>query len=323
MTLGSHRPDLRPPLPITVVSGFLGAGKTTLINRLLEAPKGRRLAVVVNDFGAINVDARLVAAVHDDVVSLTNGCICCTIRDGVGATVLRLAERSVPPEHVIIEASGISEPGALAEVFVELQRPGFVRLAGLVTVVDADGLDVNDPHQGPLARAQVMQADLLVLTKLDLAAPDRVEHVRTTIRALNPRARIVAGTDGLELVLLGLTDADGLKVDPKAIEAGHRHEPSAHPFRTAHVRIDAPVSYRSFLPKLTDLPPAIYRVKGWLNLIERPDDEILVHVVGRRLHVRTLGRWSDGSNPPPRTELVLIGTAAGWDPDAVIASLSG
>ena len=318
MTSDSSRPDLRPPLPLTVIGGFLGAGKTTLINRLLtrDGPQfadDRKLAVVVNDFGAIDVDGRLIAAVHDDVVTLTNGCICCTIRDGVAHTVLRLAERSDRPDHVLIEASGTSEPGALAEVFIEMQKAGFVRLDGLVSVVDADAFDPDDPAQGRLARAQVAQADLLILTKQDLASADRIAEVKAKIRTLNPNARIIEQVE--PSLLLGLRD--------KAVNSAETSGTAAHHhFHTAHLRIDEPVSFRDFLPRLTSLPTAIYRAKGWLNLKERPGDKILVHVVGRRIHIRTIGPWADQATDTPRTELVFIGATEGWDPRALTDHLT-
>lgn len=311
------RPDLRPPLPLTVVGGFLGAGKTTLLNEMLSGPVDRRLAVVVNDFGSIDIDGKLIAAVHDDVVSLTNGCICCSIRDGVANTVLRLAERPTPPEHVVIEASGASEPGALAEVFIEMQRAGFVRLDGLVTAVNADDWDPGpddsknrtDPHR--LARAQVQQADLLVLTKLDIADAATADDIREKIHAINPNARIIDKSDCTPDVLLGLRAA--IRPTDGRLLAAHHH------FQSGHVRLDDPVSFKVFLPLLTRLPAGVIRAKGWLSLIERPGDKILVHVVGRRIHVRTVGPWND---EPPHTELVFIGTQKGWSPQTLSDELA-
>ncbi len=315
----SDRPDLRPPLPLTVFGGFLGAGKTTLINALITELADRRLAVVVNDFGSIDVDGRLIAAVHDDVVTLTNGCICCTMRDGVGTTVLRLAERAEPPEHVLIEASGASEPGALAEVFIELQRAGFVRVDGLVTAIDADGFAPDDPDVGRLTRAQVAQGDLLVLTKLDLVDTTRADEVRSRLRVLNPHARVVDAADCTPNVLLGLRDAD---VFDSARPQRLTPVPASTQFRTGHLRIDEPVSFRPLFDALKALPIPVFRAKGWLNLAERPGDKIVVHVVGRRIHVRTEGQWGDTPDDIPRTELVLIGAARGWDPATVTAELT-
>ena len=321
MTDPDARPDLRPPIPITVFGGFLGAGKTTLINGLIGGEViDRRLAVVVNDFGAIDIDGRLIAAVHDDVVTLTNGCICCSIRDGVATTVLKLAERPTPPEHVIVEASGVSEPGALAEVFLELQRAGFVRVDGLVTAVDTDAFAPDDPEIGRLTRAQVSQADLLVMTKLDIATAERAETVSARIRSLNPHARILAASALVPTVLLGLRDEEG----PRDSEGDTAQPPEtlAHPphLKTGHVRVDAPVAYRPLFDALKALPAAVYRAKGWLNLLERPGDKIVVHVVGRRIHVRTIGRWQDGETA--RTELVFIGAEKGWDPEDVERAVS-
>ncbi len=316
----SGRPDLLPPIPVTVLGGFLGAGKTTIVNDLLRALADRRVAVVVNDFGEIDIDGGLIAAVHDDVMTLTNGCICCSIRDSVASTVMRLAERSDRPDHVVIEASGASEPGALAETFIELERVGYMRVDGLVSVIDADAFDPDDPHFGPLTRAQVKQADLLVMMKLDLVDEARAEQVRAAVRRLHPDARIVDRADVSTEILLGLRD-DALPriAGDQGIDEAPR--PAAATFRTGHLRIDRPVSFRTVLPALGRLPAAVVRAKGWLNLLERPGDRIAVHVVGRRVHVRTIDRWADHPNETPRTELVFIGARDGWDPTELTEAL--
>ena len=313
-TPSSDRPDLRPPMPVTVIGGFLGAGKTTLLNALLTDLADRRLAVVVNDFGAIDIDGALISTVHDDVVTLSNGCICCTMRQGVGTTVLQLAERENPPEHVVIEASGASEPGALAEVFHELTRAGFVRLDGLVTVVDADAFDTEDPRQGRLARAQVAQADLLVLSKLDLVSAERADDVGQRITAINPHARVVEKNECTPDVLLGLRDEDIFV----AAASDEVLAPAVEQFQSAHLRINPPVPFKPLFDALKTMPNGVYRAKGWLNLKERSGDKILIHVVGRRIHVRTIGPWGD---EPPRTEMVFIGAPSGWTPDSLTDAL--
>src|SRR3954471_22422984 len=157
-------------LPLTVIGGFLGAGKTTLLNRLLVAPHGRRLAVLVNDFGRINVDASLVRSRTPDTIALTNGCACCTVSGDLTRTLLDLAQREEPPEAIVLEASGIADPRGLVQV--ALSNPA-LRLDGIVTVVDAETVpeDAADAEYGALFRTQVHAAALVVLTKRDLAGP--------------------------------------------------------------------------------------------------------------------------------------------------------
>jgi len=126
------------PIPVTVVSGFLGAGKTTLLNHVLTAEHGRRIGVLVNDFGAINVDAELIADVQDDMISLANGCICCSIRMDLIQAVLQMAELPEPPEHIVIESSGVANPAGIVKSFLEPEIWGTVQLDGVITVVDAE-----------------------------------------------------------------------------------------------------------------------------------------------------------------------------------------
>ncbi len=283
------------PLPVTLVGGFLGAGKTTLVNHLLRHSGGRRIGVVVNDFGSINIDADLIVGVDDQVMRLSNGCICCSMRSGVIDTMMRLSERSDDLDHVLVEASGASDPGALVEAFRELQGLGAIRFDGLVTVVDADQVRFGDDEVGRLMRRQVQGADLVIVNKIDLVSePSRVKEA---IRDVEPEARLVESTFGrvpLD-VLLGLP--------PRAVRA---RGPAEHPdFRTFTWVHAAPVAFKPMFDGILSFPPSVLRAKGFLNLAERPQQKVVAHLVGRRLYAQPIGTW-DGETPESR--LVVIGT---------------
>jgi G3E family GTPase len=205
-------PDRSAPdasIPITVLTGPLGAGKTTLVNRLLADPGGRRIAVVVNDMGEINVDAELIDADEDGIVDLSNGCICCRLRGDLVEQVTRLArERAF--DYLVVEASGISEPLPIARALTDAggQRAddpaARYRLDTVVTVVDAYGFwKAFDPEAGlpdaapdpdrPLAEVMVDQiefCDVLLLNKCDMVPEDALDPVERAVRELQPRARL-------------------------------------------------------------------------------------------------------------------------------------
>ncbi|CQR49129.1 MULTISPECIES: CobW family GTP-binding protein [Haloferax] len=219
-------------IPVTVLGGSLGAGKTTLLNHLLTNAGDRDIAVLVNDMGSVNVDAELVAeesdlAVGDGVTELSNGCICCELQDDLETAVVRLArERSF--DHLVVEASGVSEPGPVARLFVTSRAAARYDVAGLATVVDsrlfADTFGDGDPDRtvaeegdgsvrplSDLLVEQVESADLVVLNKRDLVSDAELAAVRDAVEALRPGATVVETTHGdvdVDLLLSDLHDPD-------------------------------------------------------------------------------------------------------------------
>src|SRR5208282_4305984 len=173
--------------------GFLGAGKTTLLNRILNGDHGLRVAVLVNDFGAINIDAELVVGVQDGVISLANGCVCCTIRDDLVATVAQTINRREAPEYILLEASGVADPAGIAMTFVNPELQDRIRLDSITCVVDADQVFAHPeyPAVEQLKLRQIAFADMMILNKVDLAGAEQVKKVRAWIDDHFTRLRMV------------------------------------------------------------------------------------------------------------------------------------
>jgi G3E family GTPase len=182
------------PVPILLVTGFLGAGKTTVVNHLLAHAEGRRIAAVVNDFGAINIDAELIAGASDGVVSLANGCICCSLEGDLLRTLSTLLRRDPKPEYIVIETSGVADP---ADIVRNLMDPVILREARLETVLCV--MDATAPPSAlddALQRSQLRVADIVALSKLDLADADAGARMRAAIRALRIPAVVVDAQHG-------------------------------------------------------------------------------------------------------------------------------
>ena len=184
----------RVPVPILLVAGFLGAGKTTVVNHILAHAEGRRIAAVVNDFGTINIDAELIAGASDGVVSLTNGCICCSLEGDLLRTLAGILRRNPRPDYILIETSGVADP---ADIVRNLMDPVIWKEAPLETVLCV--MDATTPIaklDDPLLRSQLRTADVVALSKTDLVDEPGRERTRDAVRAVRPTAVVVDAPHG-------------------------------------------------------------------------------------------------------------------------------
>lgn len=286
------------PVPILLVAGFLGAGKTTVVNHLLAHADGRRIAAVVNDFGAINIDAELVAGASDGVVSLANGCICCSLEGDLLRTLAGLLRRDPRPEAVVIETSGVADP---ADVVRTLMDPVVWRDAPLETVLCVvDAAAPAGSLDDPLLRAQLGAADVVALTKTDLADAAGQHRVRQEVAAANLGAVVVESPNGavpLALLFPGTPSRPAVPRDPG------RRRPAAERFETLSWVSDHPVSLPRLQSAIGRLAPRLARAKGLFEAAGRPGRQMVFQLAGRRATLAETGP------PPPgakRARIVFI-----------------
>jgi len=306
---GAAEPRAR--IPVTVLAGFLGSGKTTLLNRILAGDHGLRITVFVNDFGSIAIDRRLIVSRDATTIALDNGCVCCSVSNDLVSQLTGVLEGPACPEHVLIETSGVSDPGRLLVALRDPHLRSLSRIDGVITVVDVASVDAIPPAQHELARRQLASADVIVFNKVDLVTTKELNALRG--RLSYPAARVVETSFGdvpLE-VALGVNSRSD---KPVSGGAGLRRTMPAtdhsESFATWSWVCDQPLSYGPVRRVLASLPPDVYRAKGFLYLAEACEQRVVAHVVGTRVDVRPLGTW-DGVQP--RSELVFISLRHGID----------
>ena len=310
---------------MTIVTGFLGAGKTSLVNHLLTAPHGLRIAVLVNDFGAINIDAGLIAKRDGEVVSLENGCICCSLADGLLAATVRMLRLPVSPDRIVIETSGVSDPAEVARTFADPDLQPYAPLDGIVTVVDAEYGPSLEGAQAALARQQLGASDIVLLNKVDLVDEPGLKAARDWIHANAPHARILETIRAAAPVSLLMDIGANPHVSSLAIadhigRASDSHPHGAPPFDTTVVELDEPLSYARLRAALQNLPRTVFRAKGIVYVAEKPGHQLILQATGRRAELAVGDRW-DGA--APRTQLVFIGSRGGVDQQRLATLFGG
>ena len=337
-------------IPATIVTGFLGAGKTSLVRHLISAATGYRLAIIVNEFGELGIDRELLIGCgdetcdDDDIVELANGCLCCTVADDFLPTLTKLIERPAPPDHILIETSGLALPKPLVQAFAWPEIRTATTVDGVLTVIDAAALAAgrfaDDPaavaaqraadpsvdHDNPLEEVfgdQLACADLVILNKTDLVAPDELARLKTEIAArLRPGVRLVETRDGkiAPSVALGLDAAaeDDLVARPSIHELEGEHD---HDDFDSFVVTCGPVDGDAFRDRLATTIRAhdILRVKGFVAMPGR-DRRLILQAVGDRMQHYFDRQWEPDETRA--TRLVVIGKK-GLDRAAITAGLSG
>ena len=296
--------------PVTVITGYLGAGKTTLLNKLLTQPNGKKLAVIVNEYGEIGIDADLVVKSDEEILEMNNGCICCNVRGDLVRIIDKITNESQSFDHIVIETTGLADPGPIIQSFwVEEVLRGRTQLDGFVTVVDS--LHFFRHEHSCEAKEQVAFADQIILNKCDLVEAAQLEQLERSIKSMNPLAKVEKTnhseiyTDILNLGGFDLSKA--LAIEPDLLESDsheHQNDISAICLNTVGC-IDSQLFNKWIYAFVQANGENLYRCKGILNLDDQPR-----RFVFQGVHMTLDGRPGAPWDPEQErtNQMVFIGT---------------
>ena len=315
-------------MPVTIITGFLGSGKTTLLNHILQNQQDLKVAVLVNEFGDINIDSQLLVTVDENMMELSNGCICCTINDGLVDAVYSILEKGDRIDYMIVETTGVADPLPIALTFLGTELQHLTRLDSILTVVDSEAFTAEH-FDSEAAYAQIMYGDIIILNKTDLVTEEKLQDLETYINKTKTKARILRSHLGIVPLPLILD----VKLDQSAIastETSAKHDHHDHDHHKAHdadchdpecthedhhsehLANDGFISisfqsdralnldkFQNFLDK--QLPIDVFRAKGVLNFAGI-DNRYVFQLSGKRYELKTDDREKSLNN-----QLVIIG----------------
>lgn len=293
----------RKKIPITAIQGFLGSGKTTLLNYILTHNDGLKIGVVVNDFGDINIDSKLITSQTDKALELSSGCICCSLQTlELQEAIDQFSYGDI--DYIIIEASGLAEPRDLA-LTLRHTNSLTTQLDSIITIIDAHNLHSNADNAS-LARDQLLFSDFVVINKVDLVSKATISDIHKMIRSFNPRARILESTHGqvnIKLLLdQKLASTGSVKKDHNHTHHKHLHE-SYQSYNWCSANPLDPLQFQKFVNQ--KITTNIYRAKGVLDFGQKGQDrKYIFHLVGVRPEIV----WENWHGVTPKSEIVFIGT---------------
>jgi G3E family GTPase len=301
-------------MPVTIITGFLGSGKTTLLNHVLQNRQDLKVAVLVNEFGDIDIDSQLLISIDEDMMELSNGCICCTINDSLVEAVYRVLERSDRIDYLVIETTGVADPLPIILTFLGTELRDLTRLDSVLTVVDAENFN-QDILATQAGSSQITYGDIIILNKTDLVAEEKIAELENYLQSIKMGARILRSQQGI-IPLPLILDVELSQIDnyPEAETHTHHHhhDDNKHHHHSHHLENDGfvSVSFTSDRPFIVEkfqkflteqMSANVFRAKGIMWFQESKMRHVF-QLSGKRYDM-SADEWSNS----PQNQVVFIG----------------